>query len=71
MVTTPRHRRVPPAGTPGYLAPEVLAHEVSDGQLRRYGAGCDMWSVGVIVYILLCAAPPFYGKTDGEMNRKV
>ena len=28
----------------------------------RYGTSCDMWSVGVIVYILLSAAPPFYGK---------
>ena len=58
-------------GTPGYVAPEVLSQEVSHGQLRRYGTSCDMWSVGVIVYILLSAAPPFYGKTDAEMNRRI
>ena len=58
-------------GTPGYVAPEVLAQEVSHGQLRQYGTACDMWSVGVIVYILLSAAPPFYGKTDAEMNRRI
>ena len=58
-------------GTPGYVAPEVLSSQVSQGTLRRYGTACDMWSVGVIVYILLCAAPPFYGKTDDEMNRKI
>ena len=58
-------------GTPGYVAPEVLAQHVNDGQLRRYGTGCDLWSVGVIVYILLCGSPPFHGKTEAEMNRKV
>ena len=58
-------------GTPGYVAPEVLAQEVTHGELRRYGTACDMWSVGVIVYILLSAAPPFYGKTDAEMNRRI
>ena len=58
-------------GTPGYVAPEVLAQEVSHGQLRKYGTSCDMWSVGVIVYILLSAAPPFYGKTDAEMNKRI
>ena len=40
-------------------------------RLRKYGTSCDMWSVGVIVYILLSAAPPFYGKTDAEMNRRI
>lgn len=58
-------------GTPGYVAPEVLSQEIVNGELRRYGAACDMWSVGVIVYILLSAAPPFYGKTDAEMNRRI
>ncbi|KAL1528005.1 hypothetical protein AB1Y20_009376 [Prymnesium parvum] len=58
-------------GTPGYVAPEVLSEDLSQGLLRRYGAACDMWSVGVIVYILLCAAPPFYGKTDAEMNKRI
>ena len=58
-------------GTPGYVAPEVLAQEVTHGELRRYGTSCDCWSVGVIVYILLSAAPPFYGKTDAEMNRRI
>ena len=58
-------------GTPGYVAPEVLEQSVTHGQLRKYGTSCDMWSVGVIVYILLSAAPPFYGKTDAEMNRRI
>eukprot|EP00002_Diphylleia_rotans_P012236 TRINITY_DN2395_c0_g1_i1.p1 TRINITY_DN2395_c0_g1~~TRINITY_DN2395_c0_g1_i1.p1 ORF type:complete len:324 (+),score=82.00 TRINITY_DN2395_c0_g1_i1:54-1025(+) len=40
-------------GTPGYVAPEIIDE-------RPYGPPVDMWSVGVIAYILLCGFPPFY-----------
>lgn len=51
-------------GTPGYVAPEIIAHE-------GYTAAVDMWSVGVIIYILLCGFPPFYGDSESEVFAKV
>jgi len=51
------------AGTPNYVAPEVLT--------GRYDEKSDIWSLGVITYVLLTGTHPFPGKTTKEILQKV
>jgi len=51
-------------GSPGYVAPEVLTSE-------SYDKSVDMWSVGVIIYILLCGYPPFYADNAPALFKKI
>ena len=51
------------SGTPYYIAPEVLK--------ENYDEKCDIWSCGVILYILLCGYAPFNGENDEKIIEKI
>ena len=51
-------------GTPGYVAPEILWGGGYDKQV-------DVWSLGVITYILLCGFPPFYDENQNKLFKKI
>eukprot|EP00408_Alexandrium_pacificum_P050927 CAMPEP_0171265126 /NCGR_PEP_ID=MMETSP0790-20130122/57961_1 /TAXON_ID=2925 /ORGANISM="Alexandrium catenella, Strain OF101" /LENGTH=471 /DNA_ID=CAMNT_0011733779 /DNA_START=60 /DNA_END=1475 /DNA_ORIENTATION=+ len=53
------------AGTPYYVAPQVLTNQ------GGYNEKCDIWSCGVLCYIILCGYPPFYGERDSDILKMV
>lgn len=48
-----------PVGSAEFMAPELV--DALKGEATSYDKRCDLWSLGVILYILLCGYPPFYG----------
>lgn len=51
-------------GSAEFMAPEVV--EAFIGESNSYDKRCDLWSLGVIMYILLCGYPPFYGSCGSD-----
>jgi len=50
-------------GSPYYMSPEVLK--------KSYTQATDMWSLGVVMYAMLCGYPPFCGNTDAELFAEI
>ncbi|PVH95715.1 MAP/microtubule affinity-regulating kinase 4 [Periconia macrospinosa] len=51
-------------GSPLYMAPEILRYE-------KYDAKADLWSVGTVLYEMVCARPPFRANNHVELLRKI
>ena len=47
-----------------YMSPEIVLRE-------EYDRRCDVWAVGVIVYILLTGYPPFFADSREELNKAI
>jgi MAP kinase interacting serine/threonine kinase len=52
-------------GSADFMAPEVVDLFVGERE-TSYDKRCDLWSLGVIMYILLCGYPPFSGNCEQE-----
>mmetsp|Transcript_10799 Transcript_10799/g.14013 ORF Transcript_10799/g.14013 Transcript_10799/m.14013 type:complete len:594 (+) Transcript_10799:255-2036(+) len=50
-------------GTPYFVDPEVMQ--------KNFTTKCDLWSIGIILYILLCGYPPFMGDSDREIFESI
>lgn len=62
-VINPNEKLTKKTGTSFYIAPEVL--------LGTYNEKCDIWSCGIILYIMLCGGPPFNGSNNNEIFNEI
>jgi len=59
-------------GTPSYIAPEVLRNSIDDDPQKHnsYTVKADMWSLGCILYSLICGSPAFHGGSEGTEEQQ-
>ena len=57
-----------PLYTPYYVPPEIIVNDAfwPGAYVHFYDKSCDMWSLGVIIYIILCGYPPFYPEMEDQ-----
>lgn len=57
-------RMISAVGSLTYAAPEVM-----EAGRHQYGPECDLWSLGVVTYVMLCGKPPFWGSHSELLKR--
>lgn len=58
-------------GTPDYVAPEVLTWYDDDDKGTAYGKGSDLWSLGVLLYVILSGCSPFSADAEEQLLKQV
>lgn len=56
-------------GSDYYVSPDIIINKLTNGA-HKYGKEVDMWSIGVITYVLLSGHPPFFGEHKEDMILK-
>lgn len=64
MIPNDTHLMSSLVGTPLYMAPEILTG-------KRYDEEVDWWSIGVILYVLLCGYPPFESDNELDLQKEI
>lgn len=60
-----------PCGTAGYTAPEVITVNQDLDKQNYYSKSVDIWSLGCVLYTILCGFPPFYDDDQGKLTYKI
>lgn len=65
LLSKKKEKIVGQAGTPAYMAPEIIQHK------EHNGFACDVWSLGVCLFAMICGAVPFWGKCVEDLNQAI